>query len=232
MKAISLFSLFILGAVSFAALLTVRRRYRLRRLRQASISPADSKLWQEIATGLFASYDEGLTANDRIELALRSGMRRLRIGCGIITLNSRDSAKVISIVTSDDVAPHWLSAGREISLALTYCGLLNENRENLAIDFASLSDWRLHSAHRDLGWETFIGTRRALSSGEYLTVSFYDWHARDHIFGQEEKTFVAQLANWITAIQESSNGRSKSAANLPELAQSKFESAMSATISQ
>ncbi len=212
------FTLSILGIGLFLSLLAIRRHYAVRRLKAASVNPADSRLWQDIAAGLFASYGEELSKEERIELALRSGLRRLGSGGGIVTINTADCSRVISVITSDDAAPVWLKAGKEVSLALTYCGLLNESRENLAIDFASLSDWRHHSAHRDLGWETFIGTRRSLESGDYLSVGFFGWTAREQIFGAEEKLFLAQLANWISAISQSQPSAVGEENFLPELA--------------
>jgi hypothetical protein len=232
MKLLSLISLFLLGTISFAGLLMVRRRYRIQRLNIAKISSADSKFWQEFANGVFNSHDHKRDPQERIELALRSGMRRLGVGCGIVTLNSGSHSRVLAQVVSDDSAPDRIQAGSEVSLALTYCGLLNGSRENLAIDHASLSDWRLHSAYRDLGWETFIGTRKLLRTGEYLAVGFYDWHAREHIYGKDDKKLVSQLANWITAINESQPVSADVAGFLPEMAQINFASAAGVPLSQ
>ncbi|MGZ3694770.1 MAG: hypothetical protein ACXWQO_11345 [Bdellovibrionota bacterium] len=231
MKSLSLFFLFLFGAISFAGLLAVRRRYRIRRLNQIKLAPLDSEAWTDIAEGLFASHGETRSPSTRIELAMRSGMRRLGLSCGIITINSAHSSRVVSLFTAEDIAPEWLTAGREVSLALTYCGLLQSDRENLAIDFASLSDWRHHSAHRDLGWETFIGTRKLLSSGEYLAIGFFDWHAREHIYGREEKNFVGQLASWISVINES-EVLIESETVVPEMTQISLAHALENSVSQ
>lgn len=190
------------AVLSCVGLLSLRQRYRLRRLTQTVTIPQEIKLWQEIATGLFASSDEELDRDQRMQLILRSGLQRLGISCGIITINDHEKCLVQSLVSAKNAVPEWLRAGREISLALTYCGLLGASRESLAIQYASLSDWRLHTAHRDLGWETFIGARRTLASGNFLTVSFFDWTAREQVYSAEEKAFVGQLANWIAAIYE------------------------------
>lgn len=204
MQAFSLFLLTSLGGFSFLGLLSLRKRYRAQKLAR-TVSPADARLWQEIASGLFVAHDQDARSEERIERALRSGLRRLQLGCGLVTLNSATGSRVLALVTTESTAPEWLQAGREVSLALTYCGMLNAGRESLAIDFASLSDWRHHSSHRELGWETFIGTRRTLASGEYLAVGFFDWNAREQIYSKDDKVFVGQLTNWIAAIAEKSS---------------------------
>lgn len=226
---VQLFLLFTFGPAAILFLFRVRMHYARGRL-MAETNPADARLWGEIASGLFASYDQELSAQDRMELALRSGLKRLRVGGGIVTLNGAHGCRVLATVTADDASSGWLSAGKEISLGLTYCGLLNEGRESLAIDFASLSDWRHHAAHRDLGWESFIGTRRELESGGYLAVGFYGWAARDQIFGAEEKLFVSQLANWITAISQSEGKIAAPDAAMPELAPAAVSNPISAQV--
>jgi hypothetical protein len=159
-------------------------------------------VWREIAAGLFAGAGENLEREDRMQLVLRSGLQRLGLGYGIIMINDGERCRVEAVAAAGNVAPEWFRAGREISPALTYCGLLGANRESLAIEYASLSEWRAHPAHRELGWETYIGTRRILASEKFLAVSFFDRRGREQIYSAEEKAFVGQLASWITAIYE------------------------------
>jgi hypothetical protein len=80
--------------------------------------------------------------------------------------------------------------------------MLGKHRESVAIDYASLSEWRRHRGYTDLGIESYIGVRREISLGGSLTVAFYGRNPRESVFTEIEKRLVGQLANWIVAIRE------------------------------
>jgi hypothetical protein len=75
-------------------------------------------------------------------------------------------------------------------------------RPALAIDYASLSEWRNHRACTDLGWQSYIGVRKEFASGEGITVAFCAPGPRGTIFSTTEKKLVDQLGSWVAAIAD------------------------------
>lgn len=199
MQAFSLFPITIVSIIAAGLAITQWRRKKFLKSNRLSVSK-EILVWQDIATSLFHRYGENMDWSERVELALHGGLKKLGIGCGVALFRDGETVRPLAFAASHpEIAERILREGK-FPASLSYCELLHNGRSSLAIDYASLSDWRNHSAHQQLGWETFIGTQRTLSGGEQLTVAFFDQRARDHIYSPEEKEFVGQLSVWIAAI--------------------------------
>jgi hypothetical protein len=208
--------LFLISIPSILALSVVVSHVRRRRQRLTIRVKTNKEIlvWQDIASSLFHRYGENMDWSERVELALQGGLKKLGIGCGVALIRNGQNVHPLAFVVSNPALAERILREGKFPAAMSYCDLLNSGRDNLAIDFASLSDWRNHSAHQQLGWETFIGTQRSLSSGEQLTIAFFDQRAREHIYTPEEKEFVSQLSIWIGAIVSSEKTQAEEGKNV------------------
>lgn len=152
----------------------------------------------------------GASSEGRIEAALYLGCEKLGLPNALVTLQQAENCCVHNVASIDGSGDLFV-VGQVLPRALLYCGALNRDRPSLSIDFAGISDWRMHRAHRDLGWESYVGVRRELSTGEGITVAFYGSRSRDLLFSPAEKRLVGQLGDWVATILERERGFSAEA---------------------
>lgn len=155
--------------------------------------------WADMAQSVFEMENSGSPEN-RMELALRTGIKKLGLSSGIISLHRGPECKVLSLQSEGYEIPKGIECGQKIAGRRIFCGEIKGDGEVLAIDFASLSEWRRHSAYQQLNWESYIGTRVRLDAESFLTVGFFNSRSREHLFSKQEKEFVNQLGRWIAAV--------------------------------
>ncbi len=189
-----------LSIISFVLLLGsffyFRNRRRQARLREPGAAHQEHS-WDGVTQGLFEHHGPQVP-QDRVETALRTGMRRLGLSHGLIAFHQGENCTILHAVSDSYEMP--FSPGAIISRKQIFCGVMAQGRDSLVIDFASLSDWRKHAAYQDLGWEAYIGVRIALAEGGWITIGFVSSYPRDSLFSRSEKEFVGQLSQWIFAL--------------------------------
>lgn len=141
----------------------------------------------------------------RIESALHIGCEKLGLPNSIVLLQQGENCCVQNVASLDGSGDRFV-VGQVLPRSLLFCGMLSRERSSLSIDYAGISDWRRHPAHADLGWESYVGVRRELSTGEGLTIAFYHSRSRDTLFSAGEKKLVGQLGDWVAAILERERG--------------------------
>lgn len=213
---------FLLAFAAVSALISsffaLKRRRRFLRDR---LQAADERtLWVSLAASLFDSAE--CASSSRIEIALAAIARRLRLRAGIVTLHGRNSCRVIAGAGEDQALVNELKREAPISRISVYCGSLQDRGRSLAIDYASLSEWRKHSAYRERGWESYIGVNCGRYRNEEIVVSFFDTVPREQLFDRGEKALVEQLAPWIAVMvtEEFSAREERSAFPVPRQADS------------
>lgn len=174
------------------------RRAKSERSRQKKIDPA----WGQLAEGLFLRHGQEVSLPDRVERAMRLGMQRLEMDHALVTVRRGATCTVKHSYSVGYQSHPALVAGADLPGSLLYCGMLSEARSAIAIDAASVSDWRRHPACRDLSWECYVGVGRSLADGSFLSVCFFQARPRESLFSRGEKEFVSQLGSWITALHE------------------------------
>jgi hypothetical protein len=168
-----------------------------RRKKRHRPAPEIELRWGEM--NLFERH--GMSSVGRIEAALHMGCEKLGLPNAIVTLRQGESCCVQNIASLDGSGDRFV-VGQVLPRSLLYCGMLGLERTSLSIDYAGISDWRRHPAHADLGWESYIGVRRELSTGEGLAIAFYHHRSRESLFTAAEKRLVGQLGDWVAAILE------------------------------
>lgn len=143
----------------------------------------------------------GSKPEGRIEAALHMGCEKLGVPNSIVLLQQGANCCVQNVASLDGSEFRFV-VGQILPRSLLFCGMLGRDRPSLAIDYAGISDWRRHPAHAELGWESYIGVRRELSTGEGLTIAFYHSRSREALFSPGEKKLVGQLGDWVAAILE------------------------------
>lgn len=131
-----------------------------------------------------------------MEIALTTIARKLRLRTGIVTLHGAEGGRVLTVVGGETE----LERDGIIRNEDFFCSMLNQPGQLLAIDYASLSEWRKHPACRVRGLESYIGVHCGEQDGMHLVVSFFDPVPRDRLFSANEKTLVEQVGPWIAAM--------------------------------
>lgn len=193
--AFSSFVPFLFLFLATGGLFVVKRRSSVVRTRRM----VDSVRWEEMTDALFERPSTG-ELSERLEQALNTGARKLGLAHGMVALHSGEGCVVLGLVSNEGWDPVGIRAGQPAARGQLYCGMMSESNPSLAIDFASLSEWRRHPAFRQFGWEAYLGCRVELGGGEGLTIGFFHSRPRAALFSRAEKDFVSQLAQWIAAM--------------------------------
>lgn len=188
------------GILFFLALRTVSQA---RNRWSPTSGSSESEFWKNLAENLFHRNSK---KNDipevRIERLLRTTSERLGLRHGFLFLHNGDRCRLLSRAISGYSTHAPLHPGEVVDRKKIYCGLLSEKRPVIAIDVASLSEWRRHKACVELGWEAYIGAHIALGNGLSASIAFTDSRPRDKLFSRSEREFVRQLGTWIGQMLE------------------------------
>jgi hypothetical protein len=176
----------------------VQRRGRSQRHGRAE----EKSLWGGLAAGLFEADDA--SAGERMEIALSALSRKLGLRAAMVTRHGRDHCAVVATAGEQPLLLRGLGRGSVVARSSVFCGSVREGASSLAIDYASLSEWRSHPALRERGWESYLGVACGKSS---LVVSFFDSRPRAAPFTRAERALVEQFAPWLSAVAASDAGR-------------------------
>jgi hypothetical protein len=155
--------------------------------------------WAEIARGVFEMENSGST-EDRLGLALQTGAQKLGLPFGLATLHRGDTGTILNLHSEGYNFPAGLQKKQSLASRRLFCGEIKEGGGVLAIDFASLSEWRRHSAFQQLGCESYLGCRVNLEGGDSISLGFFNSRSREQLYSKSEKEFVLQLTRWVAAL--------------------------------
>ena len=190
-------SILILSSFAFLTALSfgLQRKHRRRRRRAKRLSRLD---WGRVAQGLFHNpAGRGFAPEGHLGLILGEVLEELDLNYALVGLHEEGRMRVLHISTRGYVAPLPLRVGMEVEGTATYAGNFSKQTESLAIDVASLSGWRAHPACQKLGWETYLGVKRNLPNGTFLSVACFAQRPRDFLFTASEKRFLQDASAWV-----------------------------------
>lgn len=182
-------SLFLICAIACVAFWRSRRRVTVRRRSDAD----EGSLWIGLAAGIFDAADSPPSA--RMEIALAAMAKRLRLRGALVVYRDQSGCRVIAA----SGVLEGLVPGAVLEIGETYCGSVGPN-STLAIDYASLSEWRRHEACRVRGWEAFVGMDCGDAGEGRIVAGFFDTTPRDHLFTQDELQLLEQMGPWFGAL--------------------------------
>lgn len=180
---------------ALASTLLLRRRRRRRVARR--LAADEGSLWTGLAAGLFDSADSPPSA--RLEIALLAIAKRLRLKGGIVVRLDGDSMRVVAASAASEHLLDGLDRGATLPRRALYCGSVPAG-STLAVDYASLSEWRKHEACATRGWEAFLGVDCGELSGVRIVAGFFDTTPRDQLFTRAEAHLLDQMAPWLGAL--------------------------------
>ncbi|EON92989.1 hypothetical protein MARLIPOL_06019 [Marinobacter lipolyticus SM19] len=135
--------------------------------------------------------------DQKIDKALELGKQHLSLDIGIV-----------SEITSHIYSIHWFHApaesglvpGMAIPVEKTYCALLLEQGENLAISHMGQSKFRYHPCYSEFGLESYIAAPIEVNNQLFGTLNFSSASPREASFTEADQMFVVLMARWIASL--------------------------------
>ncbi|WP_150911564.1 PAS domain-containing protein [Marinobacter halotolerans] len=147
----------------------------------------------ELALGSEADDDA------RIQRALSLATDYLDLPIGIVSeINSR----VYSVRWFAAPEGSGLESGASFALEDTYCSMLFEKNESLAISHMAKSDYRHKKCYNVFGLESYLAAPIYVRDRLFGTLNFSSPEPRQNVFSDTEVTFVTLLARWVASVLE------------------------------
>lgn len=187
---------------TFLALATLLERRRVhwsaKRSRQEVIPLA------KFAERLFEKEFSGANSETRVKEALQLVLTKFRSGMVVLRYQNRGTIRTfmrLSRVDNQD-SDADLEAEKKTRLEQMplFCHSLNEQRQELSLDFAGSGPWKDHLARSEHGWESYYGIRKSLDSGGFLTLGIYSSSPRIERVTAADKIFLQNLVSWIDTV--------------------------------
>lgn len=165
----------------------------------------------------------------QLQEALRLVSEYLDLPLGIISRIEGDSYFIHSFHSSD--SNFALDIGQEFSLGNTYCSLLFEDRDAIAIPYMGQSKYSTHPCYDSFKLEAYIGCPVWVGGEIFGTVNFSAPQNRNE-FSEEDLEFIRLLSRWVGSTierqqQEEEIIKAKEQAEHAAQAKSEFLSIMS-----
>ncbi|AOY89655.1 diguanylate cyclase [Marinobacter salinus] len=156
---------------------------------------------QNTALGILNDLAMDPESNDeeRIRKALRLGADYLNLPLAII---SEITSDVYTILWFDAPAGSGLQQGLSFPLSDTYCSIMVEQNESLAISHMGGSPYRNRPCYDQFGLESYLAAPIQLHDRLFGTLNFSSPSERTGGFSDTEITFVRLLARWVGAVIE------------------------------
>ena len=155
-------------------------------------------------------------ASQKLADALDLGRRHLDLTMGIISRVEGSRFTVEHHSASEDTA---LTDGTVFDLASTYCALVVEQDDVVAIAHWARSPNADHPCYRTHGLESYVGAPIRVRGKAYGTVNFSSSTPSQRDFDDGDKEFMRLLARWIGAVLEEDTIRRDLARSNAELEQ-------------
>lgn len=139
------------------------------------------------------------TASRKLTDALDLGRRHLDLSMGMI---SRVEGSSFAVEHHSASKGNALADGTVFHLASTYCALVMEQDDVVAIAHWARSPYADHLCYRTHGLESYIGAPIRVQGKVYGTVNFSSSPPSQRDFDDGDKEFMRLLARWIGAVLE------------------------------
>lgn len=139
------------------------------------------------------------SASQKLTDALDLGRRHLSLTMGMISRVEGGRFTVEHHSAVDDTA---LADGTVFELASTYCALVMEQNDVVAIAHWARSPYADHPCYRTHGLESYVGAPIRVQGKAYGTVNFSSAAPSQRDFDDGDKEFIRLLARWIGAVLE------------------------------
>ena len=139
------------------------------------------------------------SASQKLADALDLGRRHLDLSMGMISRVEGSRFTVEHHSASEDTA---LADGAVFDLGSTYCALVMEQDNVVAIAHWARSPHADHPCYRTRGLESYVGAPIRVRGKAYGTVSFSSATPSQRDFDDGDKEFMRLLARWIGAVLE------------------------------
>lgn len=167
-----------------------------------AVQPADDEPDRRRALVRFREIllDDGRAPSEKIQALLALGAERFGVENGHLTRIDTDEGVHRVVQFEGDSPPAELPITTDLSD--TYCRIILENEQGMAVEDAEEQGWASDPAYEKLGFSTYLGAR-VFAHGEFSgTVCFADRAARTESFGEEDTTFLTFLAEAIGRLLE------------------------------
>ncbi len=138
-------------------------------------------------------------ASQKLAHALDLGRRHLDLTMGMISRVEGSRFTVEHHSAAEDTA---LADGMVFDLASTYCALVMEQDDVVAIAHWARSPHADHPCYRTHGLESYVGAPIRVQGKVYGTVNFSSARPSQREFDDGDKEFMRLLARWIGAVLE------------------------------
>ncbi|MGE5505094.1 MAG: ATP-binding protein [Actinomycetota bacterium] len=136
---------------------------------------------------------------DQLVEALALGSRHLGLPVGIISRIDGDTYTVIHHAAPDGSE---LADGQRFSLQQTYCALVMDTGDLVAIPHMAVSAHAGHPCYQAFHLEAYIGIPVMVGGTVFGTVNFSSPEPYDHEFDEGDAEFMRLLARWIGAAMD------------------------------
>jgi hypothetical protein len=191
-----------MGLVLFLATFCIIERKRFQGRRRKALALADLRT-ESMAQFLFEKNNSPVSADERIEWALRAAVKKLEVDFVILQVRTHDCSTQWNYYSSEEEAHNPLIF--QIPFSETYCSSMSDSKSNLCIDFAGVSAWQNHPAFRKHCWEVYLGARGKLLDEQSCSIGFYQKKSMGKLFTKSERDFVHHLLLWVMAILNREN---------------------------
>lgn len=145
------------------------------------------------------SSNSELSVHEQLHRALRLGLDYLHLDVAIV---SEVNGERYTVRWFDSVADLELEAGQQFRLGDTYCSMVLESGDLLAIDHMAESQFGGHPCYQAFSLEAYVGTAITVSGKRFGTLSFSSSEPRQDAFDDGEIMFVRLLARWVASVLE------------------------------
>ena len=145
------------------------------------------------------ALDPETNDDERIRKALRLGAGYLRLPLAIVSEVTGDVYTVLWFEAPEDSG---LKEGLSFPLADTYCSIIVEKKDSLAISHMAKSPYRAQPCYELFGLESYLAAPIHVQNQLFGTLNFSSPSPRPEGFSDTEITFVTLLARWIAGVIE------------------------------
>lgn len=139
-----------------------------------------------------------LSRTEQLRQALRLSAEYFGMPLGIISRIEDEQYQVLVQVSPDGA----LSDGQLFELGDTYCSLVLQQNDALAIPHMADSPHRHHPCYRQFALESYIGTAVRVGGKPFGTLAFANPERRRQPFDDADRDFLGLFARWVGAILE------------------------------
>ena len=136
-----------------------------------------------------------LSYNEQINEALEKVCKYLNLPLGIVSKVEGDQYQIAFSHSSDPEL--ILENGAHFNIGDTYCSLVLENKNPVAIPYMGKSEYAKHPCYAKFNLESYIGAPVKVNGKIFGTINFSSPRANHKGFSKYDLQFITLLANWV-----------------------------------